>query len=153
MIDPRLHYAARLSRESGLGFRITFAPALQAERRAGLPDWEGTAASAEAALDSAGKALDDWLRARLKSGEVLLRPGVPPAERGDCAQIQPAPRVALAALLRMTQHENGWTRTGMAVRVGVSQRELAELEDPDSHPSEELIAKGVKAASALALRR
>lgn len=154
MSELPLHYAVHLYRVSDGRIRIRFAALSSTPTQAEAPAWEGTFSTREAAIEAAKKVLDAWLRARLKNNEVLLRPGMHLQDgRGECTNLHPAPRVALAAMLTMTRDENAWGNPELATHIGISERELTELQDPDSNPSAEVIAKGIEKANDFELRR
>ncbi len=89
--------------------------------------------SKEEALEMAADALAGWLASTLKHGEL---PPVPKARarRAMVAVPVPAPLAAIA-MIRRRRAQLGLTQKQLADRLGVSQQQVAKLEDPDTNSS------------------
>ena len=85
-------------------------------------------------------AIDGWLRAHLVSGDAPARP----KRRAVSAKawaIPVATAVAVAVQFRGARLDAGFTQAQAAKRAGVSQQQIAKLENPKANPSIETIAK------------
>ncbi len=118
-----MYYVAKLTRE-GKHWLVDF------------PDCPGCQTfgdSKEEALDMAADALAGWLASVLKHGDV------PPAAKTRARRAMvpvavPAP-LAVIAMIRRRRAELGLTQKQLADRVGVSEQQMAKLEDPDTNSS------------------
>jgi DNA-binding XRE family transcriptional regulator/predicted RNase H-like HicB family nuclease len=115
-----------------------------------FPDAPGcqTFASRKAGIHAtAQEAIEGWLEAYLVSGQVPPWPRTHRAPRHGEERIQVAiePRLALAVQFRRMRAEQGWTQRDVAERVGVSQQQIAKLEDPDANPTIDTVTKVAKA--------
>jgi DNA-binding XRE family transcriptional regulator/predicted RNase H-like HicB family nuclease len=111
-----------------------------------FPDCPGcqTFADGRDALAAAAQeALEGWLEGHLVGGKIPPRP----RERGRApagAKLARVPvRAGLAASLavRWARSEEGLTQTELGRRAGVTQQQIAKLEDPDENPSLETLEK------------
>ena len=92
--------------------------------------------SEEKALDAAHEALQGWLEACLVSGIV---PPVPRAKRGRLVTV--SPHLSAVVLIRQRRAELGLSQAQVAKRAGVSQQQIARLENPDGNPTLTMLAK------------
>ena len=95
----------------------------------------------------AKEAIEGWLEAQLVSGQVPPWPRAhpPPRRRDVRVHVTIEPKLALAVEFRRMRSERGWTQGDVAERVGVSQQQIAKLEDPDANPTIETVARVAKA--------
>jgi antitoxin HicB len=84
----------------------------------------------EQAIEMAREALEGWLETGLLHGDVPPRPrphrGVP---------IRVRSRLDVAIQIRWLRAELGLTQAALAKRVGVTQQQIAKLENPDANPT------------------
>ena len=111
-----------------------------------FPDAPGcqTFADSEKALRSAAKeALEGWLEAHLIGGDAPPRPRARrAAPRGrKLLRVHVDPQIATALQLRWGRQDAGLSQTQLAKLVGVSQQQIAKLENPDENPSLRTIVK------------
>jgi DNA-binding XRE family transcriptional regulator/predicted RNase H-like HicB family nuclease len=129
-----MHYVATITRE-GRHWLAEF------------PDAPGcqTFASSEKGLHAmAQDALEGWLRAHLVSGDVPDRP----KRRAVSAKAWAVPvgaGLSVAVQLRWARHDAGLSQKDAAEQAGVTQQQIAKLENPKSNPSIETIAKVCRA--------
>ncbi len=90
---------------------------------------------ADAAMQ-ASEALEGWLEATLAAGTV---PPAPKAKRGVAITVNP--HLSAVALIRQRRAELGLSQGAVAKRAGVSQQQIARLEDPDGNPTLETLTK------------
>ncbi|MBK8255012.1 MAG: type II toxin-antitoxin system HicB family antitoxin [Polyangiaceae bacterium] len=113
-----------------------------------FPDAPGCQTFAESAKDvypMAKEAIEGWLEAHLVEGLELPRVRRRSTSDARSVPITISPKLALALQLRSMRHESGWSQTELAKRVGVSQQQIAKLEDPDANPTIETIMKVAEA--------
>jgi predicted RNase H-like HicB family nuclease/DNA-binding XRE family transcriptional regulator len=96
------------------------------------------------ATSNAHEALQGWLEAHLVQGSAPPRPR---ARRGDAIEV--APLLSAVLQIRWRREELELTQGQLAKRAGVSQQQIAKLEDPDGNPT---VATLQKIAAALGLR-
>jgi antitoxin HicB len=95
------------------------------------------------ALEMAADALAGWLATVLKHGEL---PPVPKSRTGQTMVAVPVPaRLAAVIMIRLRRAELGLTQKQLADRLGVSQQQVAKLEDPDTNSSLASIEKAMRA--------
>lgn len=136
-----LRYAAHVYGD-GVVYRVEFPDA---------PGCRATAIGRDAALEKAALALDAWLRAALGTGDVFLRPGPHREVHGcECASVYPAPRIALAVMLKMLRQEHAWSQAELAERAGLAAEEIASLEDPEREVPAAVMAIATEVACAAA---
>lgn len=82
------------------------------------------------ALEMAREALDGWLETSLEYGDVPPRPR---SHRG--VPISVRPRLDVAIQIRWLRAALGLTQGELAKRIGVSQQQIAKLENPDANPT------------------
>lgn len=100
--------------------------------------------SREHALTRAQEALEGWLETILDLRRVPPRPT---AKDGIPVYIDD--KLSIALQLRLAREELGLSQTEVAARAGLSQQQIARLENPDNNPT----LQGVSAAArALGLR-
>lgn len=136
-MDSALQYVGIVSKE-GRHYTIDFpdAPGCQTftTRKADVPE-------------TAREAIEGWLEAHLVSGQVPPWPHAPrgarPGEERVIVTI--APKIVLAVQFRRMRAARGWTQREVAERVGVSQQQIAKLEDPDANLTIETVTKVAKA--------
>lgn len=128
-----MHYVAKLSRE-GKNWLVEF------------PDCPGCQTfghSRDEALEMAREALEGWLEAHLEGGAAPPRPR---RRKGTAVGI--GSRLSVALQIRWLREDLGMTQAQLARRVGVSQQQVAKLENPSANPSLatlEAVAKGAGA--------
>jgi antitoxin HicB len=131
-----MHYVAYISHEDD---RVL----------AEFPDCPGcqTFADDEAAIvEVAREALEGWLEAHLTSGQIPPRPRVYyGAPYGVMARIPVRPGLAAALNIRWARHDAGLSQKALGELAGVSQQQIAKLENPDENPSLETLEKVGKA--------
>ena len=114
-----------------------------------FPDCPGCQTFARKGQDlyeRAKDALEGWLEIALEDGEAPPRPGsvaVPAKAKTMAVQIDS--RLAVAIAFRWARLEASWSQSELARRVGVSQQQIAKLEQPDANPTLETIEKVAKA--------
>jgi predicted RNase H-like HicB family nuclease/DNA-binding XRE family transcriptional regulator len=96
------------------------------------------------AIESAHEALEGWLEAHLVQGNAPPRPR---SRKGDAIEV--APLLSAVLQIRWRREELELTQGQLAKRAGVSQQQIAKLEDPDGNPT---VATLEKIAAALGLR-
>jgi predicted RNase H-like HicB family nuclease/DNA-binding XRE family transcriptional regulator len=112
-----------------------------------FPDCEGCftqASTRPEALEAAHEALQGWLEAHLVQGSA---PPGPRSRKGDAIEV--APQLSAVLQIRWRRDELELTQGQLAKRAGVSQQQIAKLEDPDGNPT---LATLEKIAAALGLR-
>jgi len=82
------------------------------------------------AIKMAHEALEGWLEAHLLHGGVPPRPR---AHRGVAIAVRP--RLDVAIQIRWLRDVYNVTQGELAKRVGVSQQQIAKLENPDANPT------------------
>lgn len=115
-----MEYIAKLAREGGR-WLVEF------------PDCPGCQTFGETkaeAIAMAAEALEGWLEAHLEYGDAPPRP-VP--HRG--VPIQVRPRLDIAIQLRWLREALRLTQREFATRLGVSQQQIAKLENPEGNPT------------------
>lgn len=132
-----MRYPARITREDG-SFVVVF------------PDCPGcqTQTNRESELlATAQEALEGWIETGLQEGDAIPRPRrKAQAPRGARVLWVPiAAQLAVKLSLRWARQEAGLTQAGLARRAGVSQQQIAKLEDPDSNPTIETLEKVARA--------
>ena len=115
-----------------------------------FPDAPGCQTFADRKADiyaTAKEAIEGWLEAHLVSGQVPPWPKMhrTPRQGEERVHIAVEPKLVLAVQFRRMRAERGWTQGDVAKRVGVSQQQIAKLEDPDANPTIETITKVAKA--------
>lgn len=115
-----------------------------------FPDCPGCQTFTEAGgdiVETAREALEGWLEAHLVDGQVPPRPsvhyGVP--QTMTLVRVPVRPGLAAALHLRWARHDSGLSQRALGELAGVSQQQIAKLEDPDENPSLETLAKVGKA--------
>jgi len=128
-----MHYIAKLSLE-GKNWLVEF------------PDCAGCQTfgrSKDEALAMAKDALEGWLEVHLEDGAAPPRPR---RRRGTVVVI--GSQLSVALQIRWLREDLGMTQAQLAKRVGVSQQQVAKLENPAANPSLatlEAVAKGAGA--------
>jgi predicted RNase H-like HicB family nuclease/DNA-binding XRE family transcriptional regulator len=118
-----------------------------------FPDCPGCQTFAESGDEVVGmarEALEGWLEAHLVDGKAPPRPTrheTAPAG-GTLLGILVGPGLSAALSLRWARQDAGLTQGELAKLAGVSQQQIAKLENPDENPT---IGTLQKAASALGL--
>lgn len=132
-----MYYAAYISRE---GRHIL----------AEFPDCPGCQTFADSADDleaAAREALEGWLEAHLVDGQVPGRPversSAPHAKK--LVRIGVRPGLAAALNIRWARHDAELSQKQLAELAGVSQQQVAKLENPDENPTLETLQKVGKA--------
>ena len=96
------------------------------------------------ALNRGQEALKGWLEAHLATRRVPQRPV---ARRGTAIRI--GAKLAAVLQIRWAREDEGLTQSDVAKRAGVSQQQIAKLEDPDGNPT---LVTFEKVAAALGLQ-
>src|SRR5579863_1445108 len=131
-----MHYVAYISKEG----RQTLAE---------FPDCPGcqTFSDGEDLAEVAREALEGWLEAHLIDGQVPPRPvertGAPAGK--SVARVPVRPGLAAALQIRWARHDAGLSQGDLGKKAGVSQQQIAKLENPDENPSLETIQKVARA--------
>ncbi|HEY1532523.1 MAG TPA: helix-turn-helix domain-containing protein [Polyangiaceae bacterium] len=113
-----------------------------------FPDCDGClteGGSRKEALTNAHEALEGWLEAHLVQGMAPARPKI--RRGGDAIEVNPTLSAVLQ--IRWRREEMELTQGALAKRAGISQQQIAKLENPDGNPT---IASLQKVAEALGLR-
>src|SRR5215467_12394189 len=111
---------------------------------ADFPDAPGCqtfAPTKEALRVRAKEALEGWLEAHLVDGQVPQHPKtrVRNPEHYEEWRVRLRPTLSVAVQLRWKRHELGLTQKELAEKTGVSQQQIAKLEDPDGNPTLETV--------------
>ena len=128
-----MNYVAKLSRE-GKNWLVEFPD---------CPGCQTFGSSREEAFEMAKDALEGWLEVHLADGAAPPRPR---RRKGTAVGIRP--RLSVALQIRWLRDDLGITQAQLAKRVGVSQQQVAKLENPSANPSLatlEAVAKGAGA--------
>ncbi len=115
-----------------------------------FPDCPGCQTFAEGGdelASAAHEALEGWLEAHLVGGQIPPRPvdRKRAPEGKKIARISVRPGLAAALLIRWARDDAGLTQRQLGVRAGVTQQQIAKLEDPDENPTLETLEKVGKA--------
>lgn len=115
-----------------------------------FPDCVGCQTFAENADDvvaMAHEALEGWLAAHLAERKVPPRPAQrAAAPRGSrLLRVAVPPGLSVGLQVRWARQDRDLSQKGLAELVGVSQQQIAKVEDPDANPSMETIDKVAKA--------
>ena len=128
-----MYYVAKLTRE-GRHWLVNF------------PDCPGCQTfgdSKHEAIEMAADALAGWLASILKHGEL---PPAPKSREGRSMVAVPVPaRLAAIITIRRRRARLRITQRQLAERLGVSQQQVAKLEDPDTNKSLASIEKAMRA--------
>jgi predicted RNase H-like HicB family nuclease/DNA-binding XRE family transcriptional regulator len=92
---------------------------------------------------AAQEALEGWLEAHLVDGQVPSRPvehTTAPAGK-KLARIGVRPGLAAALEIRWARNDAGLSQKAFGELVGVSQQQIAKLENPDGNPSIDTLDK------------
>jgi len=81
-------------------------------------------------------ALNGWLAAHLGLGRVPPRPG---AKKGVAITVRP--RLVAVLQIRWAREDQGRSQATVAARAGVSQQQIAKLENPDGNPTVTTVEK------------
>jgi len=128
-----MQYTGKLTRE-GKNWLVEF------------PDCRGCqtfGTSREDAMAMAREALEGWLEVHLADGAAPPRP-----KRRKGTAVAIGSRLSVALQIRWLREDLGLTQAQLAKRVGVSQQQVAKLENPAANPSLatlEAVAKGAGA--------
>jgi HTH-type transcriptional regulator/antitoxin HipB len=128
-----MHYAAHIYREGKY---------LLAE----FPDCPGCQTFAETGdhlAVAAREALEGWLEAHLVDGQVPPRPverTTAPAGR-RVARVPVRAGLTVALSVRWARRDAGLSQAELGKKAGVSQQQIAKLENPDENPTVETIEK------------
>lgn len=90
---------------------------------------------------NAKEAIEGWIEAHLVEGMDLPHMHRPPKATERRIHVTISPKLVLALQFRSMRSERGWSQAEIAKRVGVSQQQIAKLEDPDANPTIETIMK------------
>lgn len=107
------------------------------------PGCQTFADSADELHGAAKEALEGWLEAHLVGGEAPTRPRVRhrAAAGRKLLRVHVDPQLATAVHLRWARLEAGLSQAELAKRVGVSQQQIAKLENPDENPTLRTVVK------------
>jgi DNA-binding XRE family transcriptional regulator/predicted RNase H-like HicB family nuclease len=111
-----------------------------------FPDCPGCQTFADSGDELAGaakEALEGWLEAHLVGRQVPPRPGEHSRAPVGAKLARVPVRAGLAAALgvRWARHDAGLTQAELGKRAGVTQQQIAKVEDPDENPSLETLEK------------
>jgi DNA-binding XRE family transcriptional regulator/predicted RNase H-like HicB family nuclease len=127
-----MHYVAYISKEG----RHTLAE---------FPDCPGcqTFSDGEDLAEAAREALEGWLEAHLVDGQVPPRPvDHTTAPKGvSVARVTVRAGLAAALEIRWARQEAKLSQGALGKLAGVSQQQIAKLENPDENPSLETLSK------------
>ncbi len=117
-----------------------------------FPEVDGCTAQAEdeaSVRSTASRALEEHLRGQLTTGSRFDWPRMHLTPRSDEVRvhIDVPPGLAIALQVRRLRARRGWSQSDLARRVGVSQQQIAKVEDPDTNPTVETINKIAEALS------
>ncbi len=101
------------------------------------------AESSDDVAATASEALEGWLEAHLVDGQTPPRPALharAPAGWRRFEVVVPI-RLAAALVVRWARQDAGLTQGELGKKVGVTQQQIAGLENPDANPSVETIRK------------
>ncbi len=128
-----MQYCAYISRE-GKHFLAEFPD---------CPGCQTFAENGDALAAAAREALEGWLEAHLVDGQVPPKPReharAPAGKR--LARVPVRPGLAAALAIRWARHSAELSQSELGRRAGVSQQQIAKLEDPDENPSLETLEK------------
>lgn len=128
-----MHYAAHISREGKYVLAV-------------FPDCPGCQTFADGGDElaaAAREALEGWLEAHLVDGRIPVRPvehATAPVGK-KLARIGVRPGLAAALQIRWARQDAGLSQKQLGERAGVSQQQVAKLEDPDENPTLETLEK------------
>ena len=128
-----MQYIGKLSRE-GKNWLVEFPD---------CPGCQTFGGSRDEALAMASEALEGWLEVHLTDGAAPPRPR---RRKGTAVAI--GSRLSVALQIRWLREDLGFTQAQLAKRVGVSQQQVAKLENPTANPSLatlEAVARGAGA--------
>jgi predicted RNase H-like HicB family nuclease/DNA-binding XRE family transcriptional regulator len=128
-----MHYVAFISRE-GKHLLAEFPT---------CPGCQTFADTADEIADAAREALEGWLEAHLVDGQVPPRPveiASAPADK-KVARVPVRPGLAAALSIRWARNDARLSQKALGDLAGVSQQQIAKLENPDENPSLETLAK------------
>jgi antitoxin HicB len=128
-----MQYVAKVTRE-GKNWLVEFPD---------CPGCQTFGRSRDEALAMAREALEGWLEVHLIDGA-----GPPRPKRRKGTEVAIGSRLSVALQIRWLREDLGLTQAQLAKRVGVSQQQVAKLENPTANPSLatlEAIAKGAGA--------
>lgn len=117
---PPNHYVARLTRE-GKHWLADFPD---------CPGCQTFGASRAEALAMAREALEGWLEVHLADGQAPPRP-----RRRRGVEVPISAHLSVALQIRWLRDDRGLTQAQLARALGVSQQQIAKLENPDSNPT------------------
>jgi transcriptional regulator with XRE-family HTH domain/predicted RNase H-like HicB family nuclease len=131
--EDAMHYEALVVKE-GRSWLISF------------PDCPGCQTFAERENDvvrSAQEALEGWLEANLAERRLPPRPKARrrTSSRSSVVAVSIAPVLSLALEVRWARDDQSLSQADLAARVGVSQQQIAKIEDPDANPTLATIAR------------
>jgi len=119
-----------------------------------FPDCPGCQTFADEGEDlaaDAAEALQGWLEATMAGGDVPPRPSarLSPRRGKGILPVDVPTRLAVKLSLRWARQARGLTQAQLAALAGVSQPNVAQIENPDSNPT---LATLEKVAAALGCR-
>jgi predicted RNase H-like HicB family nuclease/DNA-binding XRE family transcriptional regulator len=115
-----------------------------------FPDCPGCQTFAEsggAAASAAHEALEGWLEANLSEGRTPPRPVTRSGAPAGKKLVRVPVRAGLTAALtiRWARSDRGLTQRALGKLAGVTQQQIAKLEDPDENPTLQTIEKVARA--------
>ncbi|HXH40648.1 MAG TPA: type II toxin-antitoxin system HicB family antitoxin [Thermoanaerobaculia bacterium] len=134
-MDTALQYIAYVRKE-GRRYLIEFPDA---------PGCQTFADRDEDIYSNAKEAIEGWIEAHLVEGMDLPHLHRTPNANERRVHITISPKLVLALQFRSMRSARGWSQAEIAKRVGVSQQQIAKLEDPDANPTIETIMKVARA--------
>jgi predicted RNase H-like HicB family nuclease/DNA-binding XRE family transcriptional regulator len=97
--------------------------------------------------ESAQEALEGWLEAHLAGGDAPPRPQLrfEAPEGRQLLNVSIGPSLSAALAIRWARQDLGLSQAQLAARLGVTQQQIAKLENPDENPTLATVERAAKA--------
>ena len=108
------------------------------------PGCKGAARNQDELYEKAKSAIEGWLRKQvLEANTVAAWPRMHrrPNAGEERLHVHISPSLTVAVQFRRARLMRGWSQSELAERVGVSQQQIAKMEDPDGNPTFDSVAK------------